>query len=99
MPRPFVFNLTSGDRVRTVQISVQLLVRGASNERIALNNIPLIENALLTAFSAAEYHDLLTQAGRQELNLEALRAARTALANVSSGKIVEQVLFTGFVVQ
>ena len=99
MPKAFIFNLNDGDRVRTVQINVQLMVRGAENERLALNNIPLLENALLNEFSSAEYKDLLTQAGRQELNSNSLRAVQSVMKKVMGDKVVAQVLFTGFVIQ
>tara|TARA_B100001094_G_C18196108_1_gene811123 strand:- start:2699 stop:3157 length:459 start_codon:yes stop_codon:yes gene_type:complete len=99
MPKAFIFNLNDGDRVRTVQISVQLVVRGAESERIALNNIPLLENALLNEFSSAEYKDLLTQAGRQELNSNSLRATQSVMKKVMGDKVITQVLFTGFVIQ
>ena len=99
LPKAFIFNLTDGDRVRTVQINVQLMVRGAENERIALNNIPLLENALLNEFSSAEYKDLLTQAGRQELNSNSLRAVQSVMKKVMGDKVIAQVLFTGFVIQ
>lgn len=99
IPRPLVFNLSSGDRDRTVQISVQLMVRGAKNERIALNNIPLAESALLNEFTASDYDELLTQAGKQELNVRSLRAVQSAFNRVAGKPVVEQVLFTGFVIQ
>ena len=99
MPKAFIFNLTDGDRVRTVQINVQIMVRGAENERAVLNNIPLVENALLNEFSSAEYKDLLTQAGRQELNANALRSAQSAMKKVMGDKVITQILFTGFVIQ
>jgi flagellar FliL protein len=99
LPRPLVFNLMSGDRVRTVQINVQLMVTGAKNERIALSNLPLIENALLNAFSEADYDEIITQAGKDELNVDALRAVQVVFRKLEGKKVIEQILFTGFIIQ
>lgn len=99
MPRPFVFNLRSGSRVHTVQIKAQLLVRGASNEQMALDHIPLIEDTMITAFGQAQFDVLLTQGGKEELRQDTLLAVQNAMQAIVGQSIVEKVLFTGFVMQ
>lgn len=99
MPRPFVFNVPGSGRDRLVQIKVQLLVRGSDNEETAKSHIPLIEGTLLQTFSASNADDLVTEAGKIELRESALTAVRTRLQDVSGNAVVEQVLFTGFVMQ
>ena len=46
MPRPFVFNVAGGQRDRLVQIKIQLMVRGAADETLAKQNIPLTKKRL-----------------------------------------------------
>ena len=99
MPRPFVFNLQTGSRVRTIQIKAQLLVRGANNEQIALDHIPLIEDTMITAFGQAEFDVLTTQGGKDELRQDTLLAVQNALQALVGQAVVEKVLFTGFVMQ
>lgn len=98
MPRPFLFNLPGVDRARLVEIKVQLMVRGDDGQTAKMH-IPLIEDALLTTFSAADVQKLSTQAGKDELRQMALLNVQNTLQPVAGRKIVEKVLFTGFVMQ
>ncbi|NVK24343.1 MAG: flagellar basal body-associated protein FliL [Gammaproteobacteria bacterium] len=99
MPRPFTFNVPGTTRDRLVQIKVQLMVRGDNNHEMAKRHIPLIEGTLLKAFSMANADDLATTAGKDALKLKAAKDVQTAISEVAGAKIVEEVLFTGFVMQ
>lgn len=99
MPRPFVFNVPGSNKDRLVQIKVQLLVRGDVNEETAKRHIPLIENTLLRVFSASNADDLSTTAGKEALRYNALTEVQNALVEIEDSKVVERVLFTGFVMQ
>jgi flagellar protein FliL len=99
LPRPFIFNLSTANRTHMVQIKAQLLVRGGNNEQLALDNIPLIEDTMLTTFSSANFDALLTQAGKDSLRQDTLLAVQDALQKVTGKTVVEQMLFTGFVMQ
>lgn len=99
MPRPFVFNVPGASRDRLVQIKVQLMVRGTDNEELAKMHIPMIEGTLLKVFSTANADDLVTEAGKAALKEQALKEVQTALKDIAGNQVVEQVLFTGFVMQ
>ncbi|MDT3306402.1 flagellar basal body-associated protein FliL [Shewanella vaxholmensis] len=99
MPRPFLFNLPGPDRARLVEIKVQLMVRGTDDDVLTQKHIPLIEDALLTTFSGADVQKLSTQAGKDELRQLALLSVQNTLQSVTGRKVVEKVLFTGFVMQ
>ncbi|ESE41217.1 MULTISPECIES: flagellar basal body-associated protein FliL [Shewanella] len=99
MPRPFLFNLPGPDRSRLVEIKVQLMVRGQDDDVLTQKHIPLIEDALLTTFSGADVQKLSTQAGKDELRQLALLSVQNTLQSVTGRKVVEKVLFTGFVMQ
>lgn len=99
MPRPFTFNVPGTSRDRLVQIKVQLMVRGDNNEELAQKHIPLIEGALLKAFSTGNADALATAAGKDALKLKAAQEVQKAVIDVTGSKIVEEVLFTGFVMQ
>jgi flagellar FliL protein len=99
MPRPFVFNVPGSARDRLVQIKVQLLVRGSNNETVALRHIPLIEASLLTAFSSANADELVSTTGKDALKNKALSDLQQALLEVVGSVVVEEVLFTSFVMQ
>ncbi|MDP5149874.1 flagellar basal body-associated protein FliL [Rheinheimera baltica] len=99
LPRPFVFNVPGASRDRMVQIKVQLLVRGSNNEVIALRHIPLIEGSLLETFSAGNADEMVTVAGRDALKNKALSDLQQAMIEVVGSVVVDEVLFTGFVMQ
>ncbi len=99
MPRPFVFNVPGAGRDRLVQIKVQLMVRGSDNEEKAKMHIPMIEGTLLQVFSSANADDLVTEAGKAALRDQSVREVQKALKEIVGNEVVEQVLFTGFVMQ
>ncbi|CAH9054348.1 hypothetical protein PSECIP111951_01018 [Pseudoalteromonas holothuriae] len=99
MPRPFVFNVPGASRDRIVQIKVQLLVRGDVNEEVAKKHIPLIEGTLLSVFSTTTADELSTSAGKETLRLSAVDKVQEAMEGVEGSKVIERVLFTGFVMQ
>lgn len=99
MPRPFTFNAPGVSRERIVQIEVQLMVRGTDNEELAKRHIPMIEGTLLQVFSASNADDLVTDVGKVELRGRATAEVRQVMTELESSPVVEQVLFTGFVIQ
>lgn len=99
MPRPFRFNVPGAARDRFVEIRVQLLVRGSDNEEEAKKHIPLIESTFLAVFSQANADDLATSAGKTSLKQFSLKEIQKTMQDVTGKKIVEKVLFTGFVMQ
>ena len=99
MPRPFIFNVPGATKDRLVQIKVQLLVRGSNNEETAKVHIPLIESTLLRTFSTSNAEQLITVEGKENLKKKALKEVQEALVGVAGSEVVEEVLFTGFVMQ
>lgn len=99
MPRPFVFKVPGPTRDRTVQIKVQLLVRGVQDEEAAKKHIPLIEDAILKVFSGANATELGTVNGKDALKENALNAVRDRLLEITGRPVIDKVLFTGFVMQ
>ena len=99
MPRPFRFNVPGAARDRFVEIRVQLLVRGADNEEAAKKHVPLIESTLLGVFSQSNADDLATSAGKTSLKQKCLAEVHNIMMEIEGSKVVEKVLFTGFVMQ
>lgn len=99
MPRPFRFNVPGASRDRFVEIRVQLLVRGIENEEEAKKHIPLIESTMLNIFSQSNADDLSTSAGKTSLKQLTLVEVQKEMTDLSGNKVVEKVLFTGFVMQ
>lgn len=99
MPRPFVFVVPGDARERTVQIKVQLMVRGEEVRETVKRHIPLIEGTLHEVFSSSTAEELKTVEGKTKLRELALQEVRSALQGVTGQGLVEQVLFTSMVMQ
>ncbi|MBW8190800.1 flagellar basal body-associated protein FliL [Neiella marina] len=99
MPRALDFMIQGASRPRTVQIKVQLLVRGQDAEQLARKHIPLVEATLHKTFSATTEQELVSLAGKERLREQALSDVRETFLNVEGQNVVEQVLFTGFVIE
>ncbi|GAL33191.1 flagellar biosynthesis protein FliL [Vibrio maritimus] len=99
LAQPFLFNATGKQRDRTVQIKVQLMVRGLDNESQARYHSPLIESTLLSTFASATVEQLRSSTGRVELRDQATTDVQTSLSQVVGSPVVERVLFTDFVIQ
>lgn len=99
MPDAFLFNSPGIARERIVQIEVQLMVRGLENEEIARKHITLLKGTLLQVFSASSADELVTDVGKVDLRNRATKQVRQAMMEVEKQPIVEEVLFTGFVIQ
>ncbi|WP_150137499.1 flagellar basal body-associated FliL family protein [Candidatus Enterovibrio escicola] len=99
LPHPFVFNITGDRQQRLVQVKIKLMVRGGNNEKLAKQNLPLVEYSLLTMFAAATVEQLKTPQGQFEIRQQAVETVQAAMQKITSKKVVERVLFTGFVMQ
>jgi flagellar FliL protein len=99
MPRPFRFNVPGNARDRFVEIRVQLLVRGGESEDKVKMHIPLIESTLLGVFSQSNADDLSTSAGKVALKQKSLAEVQKMMTEIEGDKMIEKVLFTGFVMQ
>lgn len=99
MPSPFVFNVPGITKDRMVQIKIALLVRGPKNEALAKLHAPLIEGALLKVVTTHTADELLTKAGKEKLRSEALKSMQGVMTEVTHEPVIEQLLFTGFVMQ
>ncbi|WP_406667015.1 flagellar basal body-associated protein FliL [Gallaecimonas sp. GXIMD1310] len=99
LPQPFVFNVPGDNGDRLVQIKVQLMVRGAENEGLVKQHLPLVESVLLQTFSTFNEEQLSTAQGRETLRSKSQQAVDKALTNVTGKSVLERVLFTGFVMQ
>ena len=99
LPRPFIFNAPGQTRDRLVQINVQLMVRGTRNEDLARQNIPAIEGTLHRTFSSTTAESLLTSDGRTQLREGSLNVLRNEMTELTGSPVIEEILFTGFVIQ
>ncbi|MBL1378382.1 flagellar basal body-associated FliL family protein [Zobellella iuensis] len=99
MSRPFIFSVPAGMRERLVQVEVQLMVRGAAHEATAKRHLPLLESTLLAVFSRQGADNYLSAEGKLVVRQDAQSELNQVLAEELGERLIEQVLFTGIVMQ
>ncbi len=96
---PFMFSIKSERRVHNGQIQVVLVVVGEDNEALAKKHLTLMNSVIFDRLSAQAYDALLLPSGRQRLKRELLDAVRAKMSEVAKTPVVDQILFTSFVLQ
>ncbi|WP_199610802.1 flagellar basal body-associated FliL family protein [Flocculibacter collagenilyticus] len=99
MRRPFLFHVPAKKEDKLVQIKVQVMVHGAAAQELTKKHVPFIEGILATTFSQANGDELRTVEGKDALKEKALADVRAKLEELTGQPLVEQVIFTGFIMQ
>ena len=94
----FVVNLNSS-KVKFMQINVDLMTRNPELVPKFSDNLPLIKNELVILFSNKSYDDVKTIDGREAMRREALKIVQTILQKEVGEPCVEDLMFSGFVMQ
>lgn len=96
---PFVVNFNRQGRQRYLQASVALMARDRDGLAALKEHLPMLRNQLVMLFSAQDFDALLTAPGKEALRQQATVNVQE-LARQHLGKpVIEQVLFTNFVLQ
>jgi flagellar protein FliL len=97
---PFVVNFDSGESVRFLQITVQLMSRDPATIELLKANDPVVRNDLLLLFGNQKYAVLSTREGKESLRTQALESVRRVIGGAGGHpERVEAVYFTSFVMQ
>lgn len=96
--KDFVATFEDGNGIRYLQLSLQVM----SYQQEAIDrvdtNLPAVKNSIIMLISTQNYEDLKTNEGKENLRKEILKSVRK-VARLKSDQKVEDVLFTGFVLQ
>jgi len=96
---PFVVNLKQGSQSRYLQVGIALMGRHAEELSALKAHLPLLRSRLLMLFSGQEIENLATAEGKEALRQQATLAVQEIAQQVTGMPVIEQVLFTGLVVQ
>ena len=95
----FVVNFTQQGRARYMQVSVALMAR----DQVALDalkvHMPVLRNRLVMLLAGQDFAALQTALGKDMLLQQALASVQELAQQETGGTVVEQVLFTNFVLQ
>jgi flagellar FliL protein len=95
----FIVNLNS-NRVKFLQIGVDVMTHSQEVIVKLTDNLPLIKNELIILFSNRNHDEVKTLEGREALRREALKVIKNVIEKETGNSTgIEDVLFTGFVVQ
>ena len=95
----FTFSIKSDRRIHTGQVQVVLVVIGEENEALAKKHLTLMNSVIFERLSAQSYEALLLPSGRQRLKRDLLDAVRAKMSELNKTPVVDQILFTSFVLQ
>jgi len=96
---PFVVNLKQGGKSHYLQVGIALMGRHAEELSALKAHLPLLRSHLLMLFSGQEIEKLTSAEGKEALRQQATLAVQEIAQQVTGSPVVEQVLFTGLVVQ
>ena len=97
---PFVVNFEARGMTRFLQVTVQVLTRDPATAEMIKSHDPVIRNDMLMLFSNQTYETISTREGKEKLRAEALDVVAKVIASEGgTGKYVEQLYFTSFVMQ
>jgi flagellar FliL protein len=95
---PLVVNFEDGAAVRFLQITMEVMSKDPKAIESVQKNVPLIRNNLLLLMSNRDYQSLMSREGKEKLRQEALTEVK-AIQKKQDGPLIDDLLFTSFVVQ
>ena len=99
MAPAFVLNYNANGRQRYMQVSMTLQARNQADLDALKVHMPVIRNNLVMLFSGETFDSIATPVGQEMLRQKATASVQ-AVAQKELGKVVvDQVLFTNFVLQ
>ncbi len=96
---PFVVNFTDDSDVRFMQVRLQAAARDPAVIENVKTHSPAIRNALVMLFSGQNPAELNTREGKEKLQKEVVAEVNRVLEEQTGKGGVENVFFTGFVMQ
>lgn len=94
-----IASVADGHVMRFLQVDVQLMTRDPEAVAAIQTHEPVIRNNLLMLFSAQQLEALKTMEGKEALRGRALKEVQQVLAAQAGSPGVDDLYFTGFVIQ
>lgn len=95
----FIVTLLDTDKVRYLQLDIELMTRNTGTIDQIGELSPLIRNDLINLLSSQKFDEIVTPEGKERIRMEALRVVNGIMKQNTGKADVEQVLFTNFVTQ
>ena len=95
----FVVNFNDGKNIRYLQLTMEVMTYNSAVVEDLKKHMPVIRNNLIMMLSNLNYEVINTVAGKRKLQDEALTEIKSILKEKTGREGVEEVYFTGFVMQ
>lgn len=95
----FVVNFQGDGRTRYMQVGLTLLARDEAQLKRLTQHMPTLRNQLVLLLSSQDYVDLNSPLGVEMLKQKVTASVQELAIREVGSPVVEQVLFTGFVMQ
>lgn len=99
MAPAFVANYNHNGRQRYMQVSITMLARNQADLDALKIHMPVIRNNLVMLFSGQSFEALATPVGQEILRQKATASVQEVAQKEVGKVVVEQLLFTNFVLQ
>ncbi|EPN27086.1 flagellar basal body-associated protein FliL [Pseudomonas syringae pv. actinidiae ICMP 19099] len=99
MTPAFVVNFNANGRQRYMQVSITMLGRNAADMEALKVHMPLIRNNLVMLFAAIPFESLASPIGQEMLRQKATASIQEVAQKELGKTVIEQLLFTNFVLQ
>ncbi|MFI8375753.1 flagellar basal body-associated protein FliL [Pseudomonas helleri] len=99
MSPAFVVNFNANGRQRYMQVSMSLQARDQNDLNALKVHMPVIRNNLVMLFSGQSFDDLATPVGQEMLRQKATASVQEVAQKELGKVVIDQVLFTNFVLQ
>lgn len=94
-----VITLPSSGRTRYVSLDIDLMTHSKSSLKKIEAYAPLIKNNLIDLLSKQTFDEMITEEGKKNIRKQALTLLQALMTEQAGDPIIEQVLFTSFIVQ
>ncbi|HEX8593344.1 MAG TPA: flagellar basal body-associated protein FliL [Pseudomonas sp.] len=95
----FVVNFNSNGRQRYMQVSITMLARNQADLEALKVHMPVIRNNLVMMFAGIPFESLATPIGQEMLRQKATASVQEVAQKELGKTVIEQLLFTNFVLQ
>ena len=99
MAPAFVANYTQNGRQRYMQVSITMLGRSQADLEALKVHMPVIRNNLVMLFAAIPFESLASPIGQEMLRQKATASIQEVAQKELGKTVIEQLLFTNFVLQ
>ncbi|WP_426113174.1 flagellar basal body-associated protein FliL [Pseudomonas sp. DSP3-2-2] len=99
MTPAFVVNFNANGRQRYMQVSITMLARNQADLEALKVHMPVIRNNLVMMFAGIPFESLATPIGQEMLRQKATASVQEVAQKELGKTVIEQLLFTNFVLQ